>query len=152
MCPHWFHWWIQETMGCKGVRLASGQVLHSEKIIAGPTVTLDNLPLSTSSLQSSEEQTEAETLRCSASEEVCTSSEATGISVSSKVARCVCISDQSLQPGLTTILIIFPPKCKILHLNTLCCLISAHLVVSCVLRKVLSWVCKLCNIQHPMSA
>lgn len=111
-------------MGCKGVRLASGQVLHSEKIITGPAVSLDNLPLSTTSLQSCEEQTEAETLGCCTSEEVCTSSKATGrTTASSKVARCVCISDQSLQPALTTILIIFPPKCKTLDLSTsLCCL------------------------------
>lgn len=29
-----------------------------------------------------------------------------------KVARCLCITDKSLQPGLSTVLIIFPPNCE----------------------------------------
>lgn len=103
----------KEDGECKGVRIASGQILHSEKVVVGPTFCVEHLTTSVSTpMTSSSSNVDAEEgPEFHTSDD---SSKSFGGRVLSgdyrKVARCLCITDKSLQPGLSTVLIIFPPN------------------------------------------
>ena len=105
---------MQESGDCKGVKIASGQVLHSEKVVASPTFCVEHPVTSESTpTTSSSDVDAAESAYLCSSDVPSTSSgghESGGDSA--KVARCLCITDQSLQPGLSTFLVIFPPNCE----------------------------------------
>jgi RAB protein geranylgeranyltransferase component A len=94
----------KESGDCKGVKIATGQVLLSDKVIASPTfcvensATPDSTPTTTSSTGAAEESAHSDVPNTSGGQD------------STKVARCLCITDQSLQPGLSTVLVIFPPN------------------------------------------
>ncbi|KAG0565458.1 hypothetical protein KC19_8G191800 [Ceratodon purpureus] len=102
----------KESGDCKGVQIASGQVLHSEKVIASPTfcveqpATSESTPTTTSSAVDAEEDAH---LRSSDVPSTSSERHETG-GDSTKVARCLCITDQSFQPGLSTVMVIFPPN------------------------------------------
>lgn len=70
----------------RGVELSSGQVLDAKKIVIGAEYVLP-------ALRSLSLFPEAPN--------------------TSFVARCICITDSSLVPGESTILVTFPPKCML---------------------------------------
>ncbi|CAM6010517.1 unnamed protein product [Sphagnum balticum] len=95
------------TKDYKGIETASGQHLYSGKLITGPSFC----PRSVSSTSTEEGDNGEETAHHSFSESTSTTTNS-----ANKVARCICITDQSLQPGVSTLLVIFPPRC--LHIRT----------------------------------
>lgn len=102
LCLVWLNWVVQETKDYKGIETASGQHLYSGKLIAGPSFCLR----SASSTSFEDRDNGEETAHHSFSEPTSTTTDS-----ANKVARCICITDQSLQPGVSTLLVIFPPRC-----------------------------------------
>jgi RAB protein geranylgeranyltransferase component A len=96
----------KETKDYKGIETASGQHLYSEKLITGPSFCLRSV----SSTSTEDRDNGEETAHHSFSESTSTTTDS-----ANKVARCICITDQSLQPGVSTLLVIFPPRC--LHIR-----------------------------------
>ncbi|CAM6059183.1 unnamed protein product [Sphagnum tenellum] len=97
----------KETKEYKGIETASGQHLYSGKLITGPSFCLRSV----SSTSTEDRDNGEETAHHSFSESTSTTTDS-----ANKVARCICITDQSLQPGVSTLLVIFPPRC--LHIRT----------------------------------
>ncbi|CAK9232849.1 unnamed protein product [Sphagnum jensenii] len=97
----------KETKDYKGIETASGQHLYSGKLITGPSFCLRSV----SSTSTEDRDNGEETAHHSFSESTSTTTDS-----ANKVARCICITDQSLQPGVSTLLVIFPPRC--LHIRT----------------------------------
>ncbi|CAK9856022.1 unnamed protein product [Sphagnum jensenii] len=97
----------KETKEYKGIETASGQHLYSGKLITGPSFCLRSV----SSTSTEDRDNGEETAHHSFSESTSTTTDSVN-----KVARCICITDQSLQPGVSTLLVIFPPRC--LHIRT----------------------------------
>ncbi len=93
---------VQGTKDYKGIETASGQHLYSGKLITGPSFCLRSV----SSTSTEEGDNGEETAHHSFSESTSTTTDS-----ANKVARCICITDQSLQPGVSTLLVIFPPRC-----------------------------------------
>lgn len=102
LCLVWVNWVVQETKEYKGIETASGQHLYSGKLITGPSFCLRSV----SSTSTEDRDNGEETAHHSFSESTSTTTDS-----ANKVARCICITDQSLQPGVSTLLVIFPPRC-----------------------------------------
>ena len=105
---------MQESGDCKGVKVASGQVLYSEKVVASPTFCVENPATSEPTPTTSASDVDAEESAPLRSSDVPSTSSG-GYNRggnSTKVARCLCITDQSLQSGLSSVLVIFPPNCE----------------------------------------
>lgn len=112
---------VQDSGEYKGIKTATGQLLYSGNLIAGPSFHFDPMPIPSrgTPTTSNQGQTEQDIARCVSSEGATTSSAVTdGILDSTKVARCICITNRSLQPGLSTILVHFPPRCE--HSSPIC--------------------------------
>ncbi|CAM6104955.1 unnamed protein product [Calypogeia fissa] len=93
----------------KGVWTLQGQVLLSERLILGSSV----LPATGAgvdlSFARSDDRSEEATHQISS--ETCATA-FPGETEGFQVARCVCITDRSLCEGQSTLLVIFPPRCK----------------------------------------
>ncbi|CAM6032684.1 unnamed protein product [Sphagnum compactum] len=81
----------KETKDYKGIETASGQHLYSGKLITGPSFCLRSV----SSTSTEDRDNGEETAHHSFSESTSTTTDS-----ANKVARCICITDQSLQPGV----------------------------------------------------
>ncbi|CAH2054796.1 unnamed protein product [Thlaspi arvense] len=86
---------IVETGGCKGVRLASGQEIFSQKLILDPCITVG-----LESFASLTDQ-QRETLRVLVPK---------AMSSKGKVARGICIIRGSVKAGVSNALVVYPPK------------------------------------------
>lgn len=97
------------------MQIASGQVLHSETMIASPTFCVERPATSESARdEDAEEENESANLRsCDVPSTSSGGHEIAGDST--KVARCLCITDQSLQPEFSTVMVVFPPNCEFSH-------------------------------------
>jgi hypothetical protein len=100
---------VQETKDYRGVETVSGQHLYSGKLITGPSFCVGSVQPRLTEGRGSEEGI----AKFSSSEYASTNTE----SLSNrrnitpyKVACCICITDQSLQPGVSTLLVIFSPQ------------------------------------------
>ena len=89
---------MQETGGYKGVRLASGQEIFSQKLVLDPCV---NIGLE--SLESLTDQ-QKETLRVLVPNRM---------SSKRKIARGICIIRGSVKADVSNALVVYPPKSKI---------------------------------------
>lgn len=89
---------LQENGGYKGVRLASGQEIFSQKLILDPCITVGLESLSSLTDQ------QKETLRVLVPK---------AISSKGKIARGICIIRGSVKADTSNALIVYPPKCKI---------------------------------------
>jgi hypothetical protein len=101
---------VQETKDYRGVETVSGQHLYSGKLITGPSFCVGSVQPRLTEDRGSEEGT----AQFSSSEYASTNTESLSNRrniTPNKVARCICITDQSLQPGVSTLLVIFPPRC-----------------------------------------
>eukprot|EP00850_Spirogloea_muscicola_P022592 SM000302S11672 [mRNA] locus=s302:70159:73783:- [translate_table: standard] len=89
------------THECRGVRTRAGQLLFCLKLLLGPEYlpALLAAPASTSNDSQSCSSGEQADWRGSSKEDA-----------RGSVARCVCITNKSLQEGLATILVTFPPQ------------------------------------------
>lgn len=78
----------KESGKFKGVQMASNQLIFSEKLVAGPSMysTLCNRVSCETNLENGDHKEE-----------------------SLKVVRSICITDKSLKPDLSTLLVVFPP-------------------------------------------
>ncbi|XP_013585535.1 PREDICTED: rab proteins geranylgeranyltransferase component A 2 [Brassica oleracea var. oleracea] len=85
----------KETGGYKGVRLATGQEIFSQKLILDPCITLGSESMSSLTDQ------QKETLRVLVPKSI--SSEA-------KIARGICIIRGSVKAGISNALVVYPPK------------------------------------------
>jgi hypothetical protein len=99
----------KETKDYRGVETVSGQHLYSGKLITGPSFCVGSVQPRLTEGRGSEEGI----AKFSSSEYASTNTE----SLSNrrnitpyKVACCICITDQSLQPGVSTLLVIFSPQ------------------------------------------
>jgi hypothetical protein len=100
----------KETKDYRGVETVSGQHLYSGKLITGPSFCVGSVQPRLTEDRGSEEGT----AQFSSSEYASTNTESLSNRrniTPNKVARCICITDQSLQPGVSTLLVIFPPRC-----------------------------------------
>lgn len=143
--PEGSRWTVQGSGDCKGVQIASGQVLHSEKVVASPTFCVEHPATSESTPTTSSSDVDAEESAHLRSSDVPSTSSGGHESGgdSTKVARCLCITDQSLQPGLSTVLVIFPPNCE----SSYCCALMAiaSLISSTFMTTLKCWCpCKPC--------
>lgn len=142
---------MQESGDCKGVQIASGQVLHCEKVVASPTFRVEHPAISESTPATSVNDVDAEEsahLRSSDVPSISSRGHESG-GDSAKVARCLCITDQPLQPGLSTVLVIFPPNGESSYCYALTAM--ASLISSTVMTILKHWVlanlADICNVQ-----
>ncbi|CAF1937210.1 unnamed protein product [Brassica napus] len=84
-----------ETGGYKGVRLATGQEIFSQKLILDPCITLGSESMSSLTDQ------QKETLRVLVPK---------AISSEGKIARGICIIRGSVKAGISNALVVYPPK------------------------------------------
>ncbi|XVE82397.1 hypothetical protein DITRI_Ditri16bG0001200 [Diplodiscus trichospermus] len=90
---------VGKDNGCyKGVRLASGQDIFSKQLILDPSFTVP-LPLGLSPSHPLEEKLPFFSLRDDRG----------------KVARGICITKTSLKPDTSSLLVVYPPRCKIIY-------------------------------------
>ena len=87
---------LQESGHCKGVRLASGQDIFSQKLLVDPSFVV-SVPVAPSQLDCLPE-----------SPQVINQEDA-----KQKVVRGVCILKNSLKPDVTNFVFVYPPRCKI---------------------------------------
>jgi hypothetical protein len=82
-----------------------GQVLNSKHLIVGPSVAPVAAVIDVSS--------RAESAHCSQPTSSASSAVTpVGEKAVAQVARCVCITDRSLSEGENVLLVVFPPRCK----------------------------------------
>ncbi|KAL0817653.1 hypothetical protein Bca101_074097 [Brassica carinata] len=86
---------VVETGGYKGVRLATGQEIFSQKLILDPCITLGSESMSSLTDQ------QKETLRVLVPK---------AISSEGKIARGICIIRGSVKAGISNALVVYPPK------------------------------------------
>ncbi|KAF2547661.1 hypothetical protein F2Q70_00023856 [Brassica cretica] len=86
---------LQETGSYKGVRLATGQEIFSQKLILDPCITLGSESMSSLTDQ------QKETLRVLVPK---------AISSEGKIARGICIIRGSVKAGISNALVVYPPK------------------------------------------
>ncbi|GLJ09528.1 hypothetical protein SUGI_0111160 [Cryptomeria japonica] len=114
----------KESRVYKGIKIASGQYLFSHKLVINFSAALPS-GLSSSLAELKLNETESDDIKSSASldasmELIKNNSGRTEqllhpiihspSKVSWKVARCICITNQSLKPDLSTVLVAFPPR------------------------------------------
>lgn len=81
---------MQETGGCKGIKLASGQDIFSQQVVLDSSFEVPSSMLPSNVVDKKLNSYS-----------------------SYKVARGVCITNSSILPDSSNVLVIFPPKCKI---------------------------------------
>ena len=86
---------FQDSGSYKGVRLASGQDIFSQKLVLDPSFTLASPSTSPSDLLH-------ESFNFLSTRDV-----------KGKVARGICITRNSLKPDTSNLLVVYPPRCKI---------------------------------------
>ncbi|KAL0857988.1 hypothetical protein Bca101_063142 [Brassica carinata] len=86
---------VVETGGYKGVRLASGQEIFSQKLVLDPCITVGSESLSSLTDQ------QKETLRVLVPK---------SISSKEKIARGICIIRGSVKADISNVLVVYPPK------------------------------------------
>lgn len=90
---------LQDSESYKGVKLASGQELFSQKLVLDPSFTIPS-PIANSSPDYLDNSSPVFGLR----------------DVKGKVARGICITKTPLKPDLSSCLVFFPPRCEIIAL------------------------------------
>lgn len=96
---------LQETGDYKGVRLATGQEIFSQKLILDPCITVGLESMSSLTDQ------QKETVRVLVPK---------AISSKERVARGICIIRSSVKADVSNALVVYPPKCK-LHFSVVNC-------------------------------
>lgn len=87
---------MQESGHCKGVRLASGQDIFSQKLLVDPSFIVP-VPVAPSQPDCMPESSQVINL----------------VDAKQKVARGICIMKSSLKPDVSNFVFVYPPRCKI---------------------------------------
>jgi hypothetical protein len=109
----------KETGGYKGVRLASGQEIFSQKLILDPCVTVGLESLSSLTDQQNE------TLSVLVPKSMINKE---------KIARGVCVIRGSVKANVSNALVVYPPKCKLIFEDPLVSCFTYMYIVFCVLK------------------
>lgn len=110
---------MQETGGYKGVRLASGQEIFSQKLILDPCITVGLESLSSLTDQQNK------TLSVLVPKTMINKE---------KIARGICVIRGSVKALISNVLIVYPPKCKIIFEDPLVSCFTYTYIVICVLK------------------
>jgi len=110
---------LQETGGYKGVRLASGQEIFSQKLILDPCITVGLESLSSLTDQQNE------TLSVLVPKSMINKE---------KIARGVCVIRGSVKANVSNALVVYPPKCKLIFEDPLVSCFTYMYIVFCVLK------------------
>ena len=86
---------VQETHEFEGLQLSTGQLIFSKKLVTGPSL------YATLCRRFSDGNSDNNVDDVSDNKKE-----------SYKIVRSICITDKSLQPGISTLIVVFPPQCK----------------------------------------